>query len=319
MKINRSALARKRILAIISTALFLLIAIDLVLLSNYRRPAFKMEPADAEIRLLGIEPNESGKIFDVNGKLLYDNIDNEKFLSNIRRSSKMMGRWIDFNETYLMRTLIFDVLNSKESGFYSPRLRVNESGNTDKYSALGDQGNYGFREFIDFDNKKIFPAELFISNYYKQRKYFWGLLKLRRKIKYTDITLQYYIGPRAEAQFTFEGPFFKGQNLETGDIKKCALEIYMKSPNPNDPYEIAYRLSVDEPFSLGHSFVYDKSGNRFLATVRDSNDLSSGGKIIKYRNNYGLSDVPLDSISYITVNEKPKEIIYRNVPLHFSK
>ena len=74
MRTCRLAFSKKGVLLIITAVVLIIIGIDLFLLYNKSKPAFSMEPPDAEIKLLGIEPDGSGTIFDTKGKKILDNV-----------------------------------------------------------------------------------------------------------------------------------------------------------------------------------------------------------------------------------------------------
>ncbi len=318
MKINRSALARKRILAIISTALFLLIAIDFVLLSNYKRPAFKMEPADAEIRLLGIEPDARGVIFDPNGQKLYEGIIIDSLNSFGGRPSSRPGS--PQPPPQIDRTFIFEIPKDNAQNPDSFTLMIRNP--ADEKSFFARMG-WGGQQFTNFNDKRIFGVQVGIPKVqtrYLYKKY----IPLKRNVDNVDIILQYFSGQRGNARITIAGPFTLGQTIEHKGEPNYMLTVLKDNPFPQEKSDVQFELIVsissNQQPVLGKIdqkiFIYDISGNRYRPSPRSMRRIGSSN-VYKYV--LILRGVSLDSIAYITINEKPKEIIYRNVPLYFSE
>lgn len=195
-----SAFSKKRVLIVISVVVLVFISIDLLLLFNQRKPVFRMEPPDAEIKLLGIEPDNSGIIFDPKGKKIYDNI--------------ITGAEYRSSTDNLTRTFIFEVLNLTEKGLnpteevhYSPNLIVKKTG--ENKSTLSSRILNTVSPLVEQNNHLYFSISIQVPKTEKN-KLFWGLWTTKIKIKYIDVTFKYY-DRRGAAEYTFEGPFFTGR------------------------------------------------------------------------------------------------------------
>ena len=110
-----SAFAKKWILLVIAAAILLIIGVNLFVLSRNYSPVFKMEPADAESKLFGIEPNAGGIIYDPEGKKIDKTISTE-------------ARFYFTDDSYIFRTFIFELPKSEKT-FYPVALRVKRPDN----------------------------------------------------------------------------------------------------------------------------------------------------------------------------------------------
>lgn len=304
MRFCRSAFSKKIVLLLIAAVFLIITGIDLFVLVNQKKPAFKMETPDAYIHLLGIEPDASGTIFDPNGKKL-----------NKTLSTKPLSYFSD--DMHIFRTFIFE-LNKTEKSAPPVSLIVKRAG--DGNAVIVNLGWYG-PQFIKSDEKTYFYFSLPIP----KAEYgigFGGRRFTKNVNKIVDLTIQYYDGSKSPAQFTFEGPFSEGQILDKDNGIKCTLNIMKNQPDSLNNPNINVQLFLNAPFENCDSLaVYDKSGNRYQADTLGMGGSGSGYGAIS-TNLYiffKLTGIPLESIAYITIGERPKQIIYKNVPLYFSK
>ena len=205
MRNSRSGFSKKRLLIALLVFILAIISIDLFMLSNQRKPVFSMEPADAGIKLLGIEPDGSGIIFDVNGRKIRENA-----ITSIQCHL--------FNKNFLARTYIFEVPVS--SGIIlSPWISARRSGERGANLLTTSWDSTAF--LVDFNDRMIFYPNISIKKYEKIR-HFFGFFTTNSKTTYIDIKLR-YLGPKSKIKYKFSGPFIAGQTLATGDIEKCTL------------------------------------------------------------------------------------------------
>ena len=172
-------------------------------------------------------------------------------------------------------------------------------------------------QITDFNDKLLFCAPMRIPK--EQTRYLYKkYIPLKRKIDTVDITFLYYSGQRGDAQFTFEGPFTLGQTIELSGEPNAMLTILKENPFPKEKTDVQFELTMAMTHGFNQEiFVLDKSGNRYHANRRDAQSVSGKNNFLK--SVLVLRGTSLNSIAYITVGEKPKEIIYKNVPLYFSK
>jgi hypothetical protein len=304
----RLAFSRKKVLIVILAVVLAIVCLDLFLLYNQRKPAFSMEPSDAEIKLLGIEPDGSGTIFDVNVKKIYENV-------------MITSRFSPINKDKLNRIFIFEVPHSE--GFtFLPMTTVRISGEkSSKFSTVlwPGRSTTSWHNMPSLRNSINETTSFVMTDIPKDVNQVWGFLKWRwmtkRKVDYVDISLKYF-GPKIEADFTFKGPFTAGQTIEQGDKKKCTLIIPKENPYPT-AFDASFKLSGDDDVET--VFIYDKFGNRtkinseHKSTIKDPNT-----GLMKMKTDINIRGITLDSIATITVGGKPEEIVYRNIPVHFS-
>ncbi len=273
-----------------------------------------MEPADAEIRLLGIEPNDSGKIFGVNKKLLYKNFGKEKNFNYILPFSDSNLFLREPSEGLIARTLIFEAPKSAETTFFAPDIDIKIAG-IPNHSIGSVRGNKQI-PFINVDDKNIFSTYFHLAKDVTSH-FLLERFTYKKTVKYVDVILRYYSGPKGESKFIFEGPFSIDKKIETGSSKKCSLVFLNKIPREHEYFDVFLQLtgSYDQSIPV---FAYDKSGKRFIAEEQGNTRIKNGTGFIPVRN-VSFTGITLDSIFYITIEERPKEIIYRNVPLYFSE
>ena len=244
-----------------------------------------------DIRLVGVCPDSSEELYDASGKKLDNGLG-------------PAGAWeLTWRPDSQHRDFFFEfpIVPGQLLLLPFPRL----------YQAGTDHGlGGGFNRWFEPDANSLgLVQSMTFARTYPRVFYF---LRWSTPIDRVDLTLRYFYGPRREAICTFTGPFSEGKSIQADEGRPYRLVPKVVSAGYLEP-DTQFGFTTKQPFDYDTVAVaYDLDGRRYLLEQGGGQSGSQGANI-RYR---GLP-LPLDKIAAITIGEKPHEITFKNVVIHY--
>lgn len=244
-----------------------------------------------DIRLVGVRPDGGEQLYDASG---------QKLDAIVRAPGLSISTW---SEETQRRDFVLEFPDVNDDVLFLPHARIRPAG-TDMSLAVG----YGY--YWDLPHKassKIYSAN--VPRAYRRRVALF--FRPEVSVRLIDLTVRYFYGPRRQAKCTFTGPFAMDKTFEADGSRPYSL-TFERAPD-DDELGIRLRLVAKETFSDDTpGIIYDLDGTRYL--VRSGSGSSQGGWAeLKYD---GVAVTP-DKIAAITFGEKPHEITFKNVAVHY--
>ncbi len=253
---------------------------------------------DLDIRLIGIRANGDDAIYGMDGKKIKD--------------SPAYSRNAAWKIDELQRNFLFEIPPSPEPIQFLRPVIIKDSGSKALWSNLA----FFPEPILKPDGSRVLTLQ---STLPKERHDSVGFGFARfpktRTLNHVDITLRYYQGPRGKADAMFRGPF---QSRETYTDKSKRFTLSIKVSHPGLPLQFA--IQVDDTYTRNTpAVVYDRWGKAHLAG-HAGGSFSSGGSAGTSRSNCGfrVNNLALADVSRISFNEKPHEIVFRDIPVFFA-
>ncbi len=251
----------------------------------YRPPA--AGAAALHIRLVGIQPDGSEDVLDVNGKKVGQIV-----------AFRGGGFWGPEEQH---RTFVFEVPKTDQQFLPEQFFRVRTS--PEKRPLSSSQGS----RLIEHQGKRLLVCWLITDRSFKQKRF---LFTRTIPIEKVDLTLRYYYGPPRECEFSFTGPFTPGTTARADGGKPCTLALKHDDPSGAGAcFHLSTKVARRQDSRM---LVYDTAGRRHLGDSRGGRSGPRGEE-----RDYGVHGVPLRRIARIVFGERPHEKTFTNVPLRF--
>jgi beta-lactamase regulating signal transducer with metallopeptidase domain len=242
-----------------------------------------------DIRLVGICPDSSEDLYDAGGRKL-------------DRRLGAGGVWTpSWGSDRQCRDFYFEIPNGPKQPFLMPSMRLTVAGTNfglggssmSWRSSDANSINFGWSMTFDRTYPRMFHS-----------------FRWNSSIDQVDVTVEYYYGARRESLCTFTGPFTADRTVQADEGRPYSLIPKIVQTGSDRQFN----FMTTQPFnSSGIAMAYDLEGRRHQLDIRGGRIDSQQGANI----DYGNLGVPLDRIAMITVGEKPNEITFRNVNVHF--
>ncbi len=255
-----------------------------------RAASTRAEGGPLDIRLVGISPDCSDDILDVEGKPI--------------------GTWLSpvdqpWGDDQLRRTFLFSVPDSDDPVLFEPFHEVRVAG-TDR--PLG--GGFGSHVVRVPEGRRLVWSVILDRTY---RDAVFGLVNQRATLRAIDVALKYYRGRRRAAELAFTGPFVAGAPVEADGGAPGTLtprEDAGWGTARHAQFDLATTRPLDSNVSL---LAYDIDGARHLAN-RGSGHSGPGGA----RFEVTVPGLPLARVAALAVGEPCHRATFRGLPLLFA-
>ncbi len=288
--------------AIATVAAIALTLIFILLIPIEEKQVVKVTGDPLPIELVGVVPAGMDEMFDFNGKSLGQ----WKLRGNISRKI--------WSQPAVRRDFIFRLPKTSEPVFYlPPKIRPSDDeGLSARYWGSQLQADYlGVAQLWSGGQTVQYGGVLegFMSTNLLKRQPGQTIgITGPRVPERVDIVWRYYHGRRGPADGTFTGPFTIGNVYTDPKNPQCTLEV-LKPNNMEDTAELLVKTNTETDWTM-RLFVY--RGNDWQFAQYNGGSFGSGNSRIKYR----IVNLSLADITKITFNEKPREKIFRNIPIY---
>jgi len=202
------------------------------------------------------------------------------------------------------RDFVFESAGLDDNIHFRPfaRLKDSEEGRVNGAAGAGWLDALRKEKYVAITS--TFPREI-------RNRSFLGFLTTYKRVKYVDLTIEFYEGPPGKALLQFEGPYTVDKPLAATGDAQTTLTLLSSQAGGYDAGTFVLKSSRNLDTN-GPIFAYDKNGKRHQLRPRNSSS-GRGGTTWQFASD----KLSHRSIVLITIDETPKQHTYHNICVNY--